>query len=180
MKKVAIFGSARTSPDTELYAAVERLGRRCAQSGWTVVTGGGPGTMEAANKGAASVDVTRSEAEAIYLPFEEAVNQYVHEYTKHDDFFTRLDTFSNCDAFIVTPGGIGTLLEMAMIYQLVQVEHIEQKPIICVGRMWRTLKDWLEAEMVENGFLSNKEMDYIHYVDRFGEAIHLLNGLSAN
>jgi len=178
MKKVAIFGSARTSSDTELYAAVERLGQRCAQSGWTVVTGGGPGTMEAANKGAARVNLTMSEAEAIYLPFEEAVNEYVHEYTKHDNFFSRLDTFSNCDAFIVTPGGIGTLLEMAMIYQLVQVEHIEAKPIICVGRMWRTLKDWLEHEMVDNGFLSNKEMDYIHYVDRFGEAIHLLNGLS--
>ena len=67
------------------------------------MTGGGPGTMEAANKGAASVDLTRSEAEAIYLPFEEAVNKYVYDYTKHDDFFSRLDTFSNCDAFIVTP-----------------------------------------------------------------------------
>ena len=65
-----------------------------------------------------------------------------------------------------------------MIYQLVQVNHIEQKPIICVGRMWRTLKDWLEEEMVENGFLSNKEMDYIHYVDRFGEATALLDHLS--
>lgn len=177
MKKVAIFGSSRTEPGN-LYNAVEQLGKRCAQSGWTVVTGGGPGTMEAANKGAASVDLTRSEAEAIYLPFEEAVNQYVYDYTKHNDFFTRLDTFSNCDAFIVTPGGIGTLLEMAMIYQLVQVNHIEQKPIICVGRMWRTLKDWLEEEMVENGFLSNKEMDYIHYVDRFGEATALLDHLS--
>ena len=131
--------------------------------------------MEAANKDS-SVDVTKSEAEAIYLP-EEAVNQFVHDYTKHDNFFDRLDTFSNCDAFIVTPGGIGTLLEMAMIYQLVQVEHIEQKPIICVGRMWRTLKDWLEEEMVENGFLSNKEMKYIHFVDRFSEASHLLDGL---
>ena len=177
MKKVAIFGSARTKPDTELYAAVVRLGQRCANRGWTVVTGGGPGMMEAANKGAASVDVTKSEAEAIYLPFEEAVNQFVHDYTKHDNFFDRLDTFSNCDAFIVTPGGIGTLLEMAMIYQLVQVEHIEQKPIICVGRMWRTLKEWLEEEMVENGFLSNKEMKYIHFVDRFSEASHLLDGL---
>ena len=63
---------------------------------------------------------------------------------------------------------------MAMIYQLVQVEHIEKKPIICVGRMWRTLKDWLEHEMVDNGFLSNKEMKYIHYVDRFSEATALL------
>ncbi len=179
MKKVAIFGSSRTDPDSDLYAAVEKLGKECALDGWTVVTGGGPGTMEAANKGASTVDLTRSEAEAIYLPFEEAVNQYVYDYTKHDDFYTRLETFSHCDAFIVTPGGIGTLLEMAMIYQLIQVNHIEEKPIICVGRMWRSLKTWLEDEMLENGFLTNKEMDFVHYVDRFSEATHLLKGLSS-
>ena len=155
MKKVAIFGSSRTDPSTELYAAVEKLGKECAQAGWIVVTGGGPGTMEAANKGAASVD-----------------------FTKHQDFYTRLETFSHCDAFIVTPGGIGTLLEMAMIYQLIQVNHIDEKPIICVGRMWRSLKTWLEDEMLENGFLTNKEMDFVHYVDRFSEATHLLKGLS--
>jgi uncharacterized protein (TIGR00730 family) len=177
MKKVAIFGSARTETDSNLYKAVEKLGRDISAQGWIVVTGGGPGTMEAANKGAASVDFTRSEAEAIYLPFEEAVNQYVHEYTKHDDFFSRLDTFSNCDAFIVTPGGIGTLLEMALIYQLVQVNHIEMKPIICVGRMWRTFKNWIEEEMLDNGFITSDEMELIHYVDRFSEANHLLKGL---
>lgn len=177
MKKVAIFGSSRTNPESGLYSAVEKMSKNIASKGWVVVTGGGPGTMEAANKGAASVDYTRSEAEAIYLPFEEAVNQYVHEYTKHDDFFSRLYTFSNCDAFIVTPGGIGTLLEMAMIYQLVQVNHIEMKPIICVGRMWRTLKHWIEDEMLDNGFLNNDEMKMIHYVDRFSEATHLLEGL---
>lgn len=178
MKKVAVFGSSRTERGTGLYDAVQKLSMNLALDGWTVVTGGGPGTMEAANKGASMVDVTRSEAEAIYLPFEEAVNDYVHDYTKHDNFFSRLDTFSNCDAFIVTPGGIGTLLEMALIYQLVQVEHIDRKPIICVGRMWRTLKHWIEDEMLHNGFLNNEEMKLIHYVDRFSEATHLLRGLS--
>ncbi len=177
MKKVAIFGSSRTNPESGLYRAVEKMGKDFASYGWVVVTGGGPGTMEAANKGASSIDINLSEAEAIYLPFEEKVNEYVHEYTKHDDFFTRLDTFSRCDAFIVSPGGIGTLLEMAMIYQLVQVNHIEKKPIICVGRMWRTLKSWLEDEMLDNGFLNNDEMELIHYVDRFSEATCLLRGL---
>lgn len=183
MKKVAIFGSARTNPQSGLYRAAEKLGKNIAEQGWIVVTGGGPGTMEAANKGAMSVcdgDQLCSVAEAIYLPFEEGVNPYVQEYEKHETFYSRLKTFAECDAFIVTPGGIGTLLEMAMIYQLVQVSHIDKKPIICVGRMWRTLRNWIEEEMLENGFLSNEDMKLIHYVDRFSEATHLLNGLLSN
>jgi len=183
MKKVAIFGSARTNPQSGLYRAAEKLGKNIAEQGWIVVTGGGPGTMEAANKGAMSAcngDQLCSVAEAIYLPFEEGVNAYVQEYEKHETFYSRLKTFAECDAFIVTPGGIGTLLEMAMIYQLVQVSHIDKKPIICVGRMWRTLRNWIEEEMLENGFLSNEDMKLIHYVDRFSEATHLLNGLLSN
>lgn len=179
-KKVAVFGSARTNPDSNLYKAVEKLGRRLAESGWVIVTGGGPGTMEAANKGAMGVCAGNSlcsVAEAIYLPNEEEVNAYVQEYEKHQTFYSRLKTFSECDAFIVTPGGIGTLLEMAMVYQLLQVNHIDKKPIICVGKMWRTFKTWIEDEMLDNGFLNNEEMKLIHYVDRFSEAHHLLEGL---
>lgn len=180
MKKIAIFGSARTNPDTNLYKAVEKLGYNIASNGWIVVTGGGPGTMEAANKGAISACNGKelcSIAQAIYLPFEDGVNSYVQEYEQHETFYSRLKTFADCDAFIVTPGGIGTLLEMAMIYQLVQAKHMDQKPIICVGRMWRTLRTWIETEMVDNGFLNNEEMKLIHYVDRFSETIHLLKGL---
>jgi uncharacterized protein (TIGR00730 family) len=180
-KKVAVFGSARVSPGTDLYKASEKLGRKIAECGWVVVTGGGPGIMESVNKGATSVCGTDgrlcSIAQAIYLPFEESINPYVQEYEKHETFYSRLKTFAECDAFVVAPGGIGTLLEMAMIYQLVQVNHIEKKPIICVGRMWRTLKSWIEDEMLDNGFLSNDEMKLIHYVDRFSESIHLLKGL---
>lgn len=180
MKKVAVFGSARTKPDSGLYNAVEKLGKKIAEQGWIVVTGGGPGTMEAANKGAMSVcdgEKLCSIAQAIYLPFEESVNPYVQEYEKHQTFYSRLKTFTDCDAFVVTPGGIGTLLEMALIYQLVQVDHMDKKPIICVGRMWRTFKQWIEEEMLDNGFMSNEEIKLIHYVDRFSEATHLLKGL---
>jgi len=183
MKKVAIFGSARTDPDSDLYKAVEKLGRYISSNGWTVVTGGGPGTMEAANKGAIEGCGGKSlcsVAQAIYLPFEEGVNKYVQEYEKHETFYSRLRTFAECDAFIVTPGGIGTLLEMAMIYQLVQAKHMDQKPIICVGRMWRTLRTWIEQEMLDNGFLNYNEVKLIHYVDRFSEARHLLYGLLNN
>ena len=181
MKKVAIFGSSRTKPDSGLYDAVEKLGKYIAEQGWIVVTGGGPGTMEAANKGAVSSckfeqDVC-SIAQAIYLPFEQGVNEYVQDYEKHETFYSRLKTFADCDAFIVTPGGVGTLLEMALMYQLVQVDHIEKKPIICVGRMWRTFKNWMEDEMLDSGLLTNEELKLVHYVDRFSEARHLLEGL---
>ena len=181
-KKVAVWGSARTAPDTDLYRSIEQLGRELAEDGWVVVTGGGPGNMEAANKGALEVcpeGEICSVAQAIHLPFEEAVNSYVQQYEKHKEFFSRLKTFSDCDAFISTPGGVGTLLEMALIYQLVQVNHVPDKKIICVGRMWRSLRDWLEEEMVENGFLKNEEMKLIHYVDRFSEATALLKGLES-
>lgn len=181
MKKVAIFGSARTDSESNLYKAVERLGKSIVENGWIVVTGGGPGTMEAANRGAMSAcnddRTVCSIAQAIYLPFEDGVNSYVQEYEQHETFYSRLKTFADCDAFIVTPGGVGTLLEMALIYQLIQAQHMDKKPVICVGRMWRTLRNWIEQEMLDNGFLNNEEMDLIHYVDRFTEATHLLKGL---
>ena len=180
-KKVAVFGSARVKEDTNLYKAVEKLGASIVENGWTVVSGGGPGLMSAVNKGALSAkpddNTVCSIAQAIYLPFEDGVNEYVQEYEQHDTFYSRLKTFSDCDAFIVTPGGIGTVLEMALIYQLIQANHMDQKPVICVGRMWRTLRTWIEEEMVENGFLNSEEMKLIHYVDRFSEATHLLKGL---
>ena len=178
-KRVAIFGSSRTNVESGLYKSIERMAAQLTKEGWTIVTGGGPGSMEAANKGAneAGGGEVTSIAHAIYLPFEEEINKYVQFHTKHDEFFSRLETFSECDAFIVTPGGIGTLLEMALIYQLVQVNHLKMKPIICVGRMWRTLRDWIENEMMDSEFLTYKEMKLIHYVDRFSEATRLLRGI---
>ena len=178
--RVAVWGSARTPEDSDLYRAIYEMSKELSREGWTVVTGGGPGNMEAANKGALEVcpeGEVCSIAEAITLPFEESVNEYVQHYEKHDEFFSRLKMFAECDAFIITPGGVGTLLEMALIYQLVQVDHVADKKIICVGRMWRSLRDWLEEEMVGSGFLKEEEMGLVHYVDRFSEATALLRGL---
>ena len=178
--RVAVWGSARTPEDSDLYRAIYEMSKELSREGWTVVTGGGPGNMEAANKGALEVcpeGEVCSIAEAITLPFEEAVNEYVQHYEKHDEFFSRLKMFAECDAFIITPGGVGTLPEMALIYQLVQVDHVADKKIICVGRMWRSLRDWLEEEMVGSGFLKEEEMGLVHYVDRFSEATALLRGL---
>lgn len=179
-KKVAVFGSARVKEDTNLYKASEKLGRQLVEAGYSVVTGGGPGIMSAVNKGALSAkqgNETVSIAQAIYLPFEDGVNPYVEEYEQHETFYSRLKTFADCDAFLVLPGGVGTLLEMSMIYQLIQAQHMDKKVVICVGRMWRTLRNWIEQEMLDNGFLNNEEMKLIHYVDRFSEATHLLKGL---
>ena len=180
-KRVAVFGASRTKPESGLYKSIEKMCRKLSADGWLVVTGGGPGSMEAANKGANEVCIDGeicTIAHAIYLPTEEQINKYVQDYTKHDEFYSRLETFAQCDAFIVTPGGIGTLLEMALIYQLIQVSHLEKKPVICVGRMWRTLREWIEHEMLDSEFLSKEEINLIHYVDRFSEAQALLDGLT--
>jgi uncharacterized protein (TIGR00730 family) len=181
MKKIAVFGSARVKEDTNLYKAAVKLGAFIVENGWVAVTGGGPGIMCAINQGALSAKkddkTVCSIAQAIYLPFETGVNPYVEEYEQHETFYSRLKTFADCDLFVVLPGGIGTLLEMAMIYQLVQAQHMDHKVIICVGRMWREFKNFIQEEMVENNFLNNEEMKLVHYVDRFSEARHLLKGL---
>ena len=180
MKKIAIFGSSKTDPKSKLYKAVEKLAYNIASNGWIVVTGGGPGTMEAANKGALSATNGKSLcsiAQSIYLPFENGVNDYVQEYEQHETFYSRLKTFTDCDAFIVTPGGVGTLLEMTLIYQLLQVGHMDKKPIICVGRMWRTLRNWIEEEMLDNNFINYEDMKLVHYVDRFSESFLLLKSI---
>ena len=107
--------------------------------------------MEAANKGAVSTCTDSSRFVQLLrqsISHLKSVNEYVQGKGMS---FSRLKTFAQCDAF-VSQGGIGTLPEVAMIYQLVQVQHMEKKPIICVGRMWRTLKQWIEEEMLDNGF----------------------------
>jgi uncharacterized protein (TIGR00730 family) len=182
MKKVAIFCSARPKKESKLYLKVRETASELAKDGWVIVTGGGPGLMEAANEGAYMVSgdtEIKSLAHAIELPFEDDVNPYVQEHTTHDNFYTRLEYFSHCDAFIVAPGGIGTMLEMMMIYQLIQVGHIPNRPIICVGRMWRKLRDFIIDEMLESNFISDSDLDLIHYLDRFDQVAPLLRGLSS-
>lgn len=156
------------------------MSQKLAEEGYTVVTGGGPGIMEAGNKGAYGVSPELSEAQAIYLPFEAEVNQYVSTYEKHDEFFSRLKTFSECDAFVVCAGGVGTALEFFLIYQLLQVNHMEHKPVICVGRMWREMRNFIEKYMLDDNMISEEDMDLIHYVDRHSEATILLKGLLTN
>lgn len=141
--RVAIFGSARAEPGTFVYDEVKRLSAAFAGLGCDIVTGGGPGLMQAANEGATSVGAPESIGIRIELPFEQDVNPFVSHAFEHGTFFTRLQHFVIAsDAFIVVPGGIGTVLETLMVWQLLQVRHVHDVPLILVGKMWRGLVDW--------------------------------------
>src|SRR5262245_22440932 len=147
--RVSIFGSARVEPGTFGYEETKRAAAALAAMGCDIITGGGPGLMQAANEGAASVSGDASSVGIrVELPFEQDVNAFVTEAYEHRTFFTRLHQFVlTSDAFVVAPGGIGTVLEMLMIWQLLQVRHLENTPLTLVGRMWPGLIHWARQSM---------------------------------
>jgi uncharacterized protein (TIGR00730 family) len=148
--RVSIFGSARVARGTFGYEETRRAAKALAEMGCDIVTGGGPGLMQAANEGAREAPArSRSVGIRVNLPFEQDANAFVSEAFEHRTFFTRLHQFVLAsDAFLVTPGGIGTVLEMVMIWQLLQVRHLENTPLILVGRMWPGLLEWARAAML--------------------------------
>ncbi len=146
--------------------------------GGDVVTGGGPGLMLAANEGAAS---NKSQGGSIGirvdLPFEQEVNPFLQEVYEHQTFFTRLHHFVLAsDAFVVTPGGIGTLLEAAMIWQLLQVRHIKDTPLIFVGKMWSDLVEWVRKHMIngEAPLINPDDISIAICLNNADEAIEML------
>jgi hypothetical protein len=150
--RVTIFGSARSRPGSKTYNDVKRIARSLAELECDIISGGGPGLMQAANEGAAegdAADRSRSVGIRVHLPFEQGPNPFVEEVFTHRTFFTRLHHFVLAsDAFVVAPGGIGTLLETAMIWQLLQVKHLDETPLILVGEMWQGLVEWATATML--------------------------------
>ena len=150
--RVTIFGSARAQPGTFAYSEVKRLAAALAEMGCDIITGGGPGLMQAANEGAASVNAperNRSIGIRVDLPFEQEANPFVEQAFEHGTFFTRLHHFVLAsDAFVVTPGGIGTVLETMMIWQLLQVRHVKDTPLILVGKMWTGLVEWAKKHLL--------------------------------
>ncbi len=150
--RVTIFGSSRAEPGDEIYDEVKRLARDLAAMGCDIVTGGGPGLMQAANEGAKLGDpenVTRSIGLPVTLPHEEEPNPFVEKMYHHETFFTRLHHFVRLSsAFVVVRGGIGTTLEMAMIWQLLQVRHMQGVPLIFIGAMWKDLVAWAKKYML--------------------------------
>src|SRR5436853_1627790 len=150
--RVTIFGSARARPGMFVYDEVKRLAAALAAMNCDIVTGGGPGLMQAANEGAAAADAperNRSVGIRVELPFEQEVNPFVGQAFEHRTFFTRLHHFVlTSDAFVVVPGGIGTVLETMMVWQLLQVRHVHDVPLILVGKMWADLVDWARTHLL--------------------------------
>ena len=178
--RVAIFGSARAEPGTYVYDEVKRAAAAFAAMGCDIVTGGGPGLMQAANEGAKEVGAEGSVGIRIELPFEQGANPYVEQSFAHETFFTRLHHFVLAsDAFVVTPGGIGTVLETLMIWQLLQVRHIHNVPLILVGKMYRGLVDWARTSMLDPrlALASPEDFQLPQCVDTADEAIELVRDL---
>jgi uncharacterized protein (TIGR00730 family) len=160
--RVTIFGSARTDPGHWGYAAVRDLAAELTRLGCDIVTGGGPGLMQAANEGARLAGAetgTSSVGIRVDLPFEQDVNPFVGEVFEHRTFFSRLHHFVLVsDAFVVVPGGIGTVLETMMVWQLLQVRKLRDTPLILAGAMWPELVEWARRSMLRpDGPLASSE-----------------------
>ena len=178
--RVTIFGSARIQPGTPVYEDVKKLAADLTSMGCDILTGGGPGLMRAANEGAHSVDpegTRRSIGINISLPFEQEVNPFVSQAYEHRTFFSRLHHFMVAsDAFVVMPGGIGSLLEMSLVWQLLQVRKFYNTPLILVGKMWADLVAWARHAMLAEGSHLASEVDFEipRCVDTIDEAVTLI------
>jgi uncharacterized protein (TIGR00730 family) len=178
--RVTIFGSARAKPGTFVYKQVKRVAAALADLGCDVITGGGPGLMQAANEGAAAVQAperSRSVGIRVELPFEQEVNPFVEQAFEHKTFFSRLHHFVLAsDAFVVTPGGIGTVLELMLVWQLLQVKHVPDAPLILVGNMWMELVDWAKKNLLkpELNLASAEDLAIPRCVKTADEAIAVL------
>lgn len=183
--RVTIFGSARTQPDHWVYEEVKRLSRELAAMGCDIITGGGPGLMQAANEGAREVQAeqrVKSIGIRVELPFEQDVNPFVEQAFEHQTFFTRLHQFVlMSDAFVVAPGGVGTVLESMMIWQLLQVRHLHDTPLVFTGHMWQGLVDWAAEWMLRPGFeLANAaDMQIPQCVENVDQAIAIIQAAHA-
>ena len=176
--RVSIFGSSRIRRGDPIYEEVRKLSAELARMGVDIVTGGGPGLMEAANSGAIEGQIesrSRSYGLAIHLPSEEQANPFVDKVFRHRTFFSRLHHFVRLSsAFIVFPGGIGTALELFMVWQLLQVKHMKEHPLILVGNMWPPLIEWISGNMVERGLVSPPDLDVVSVVSSSEEAIPII------
>jgi hypothetical protein len=178
---VTVFGSARIEPGQELYGDVKELARALAALGCDIVSGGGPGLMQAANEGAQlgdPEDKARSIGVRIALPFEQGANPFVEQVYTHETFYTRLHHFVRLsNAFVVVGGGIGTTLELFLVWQLLQVRHVEDVPLILVGPMWCELCAWAERHLAGHDppFAGSDDVKIPVCVDRVEEAVELLH-----
>jgi uncharacterized protein (TIGR00730 family) len=172
---VAVFGSARTSPEDPSFLNAERLGRRLAEAGLAVITGGGPGIMEAANKGAAEAGGV-SVGLGIELPFESGLNPYVNLGINFRYFFARKTMFVKyAQGFVVMPGGFGTLDELFEALTLVQTQKVTSFPVVLFGSSyWQGLLDWFADTALAHGAIGQRDLDLLQLTDDLDEAVALV------
>ena len=163
---ITVFGSARTRPEDPTYELARTIGRRLAEAGFAIITGGGPGTMEAANRGCQEGGGL-SVGCNIELPHEQGMNQYVDLGVEFRYFFARKVMFVKyADGFVILPGGFGTLDELFESLTLIQTGKVSHFPIVLVGRAyWAGLVGWMRDTLLEHGAIAAGDLDLFHVTD---------------
>ncbi len=169
---VTIYGSARIKPGEELYEQTAQIARRLGELGFSIITGGGPGVMEAANKGAREAGVT-SVGLNIQLPEEQAVNPYATKSITFNHFFIRkVMLVKYAIAFIIIPGGLGTLDEMTEVLTLMQTHKIRPFPVVLFqGQYWEGFLNWLKNTVLARGFISEEDFSHLRVSDHPEEVV---------
>jgi len=175
--RVIVFGSSRLESDSQYYKDMYSLGYELGQRHMDVVTGGGPGIMEAANKGHVDGSLepdneSQSIGVRIELPFREPENNNLDVVRHFEKFSKRLDEFIRISNFVViAPGGLGTLLEFAFVWQLLQVGHVNNVQVLIYGDMWDGFMEWVSKNIMDEGLADKKDLDYIHKVNSVEEIL---------
>lgn len=172
---VSIFGSARARPGDPNYQAAEEIGRLLVKNGYAVITGAGPGVMEAANKGASEAG-GQSIGLNIELPMEQRPNPYVKTLIRFRYFFVRKVMFVKyASAFIVLPGGFGTMDELFEALTLIQTQRMERFPIVLVGKSyWLDLRKWMEKHLLDNEMIDAADLNLFTIVEKPAEVIEAI------
>ncbi|SDB80054.1 hypothetical protein GA0111570_101328 [Raineyella antarctica] len=172
---VSVFGSARTRPDSPHYRAGVEVGRRLAEAGFGVITGGGPGAMEAVNRGAAEAGGV-SVGLGIELPYESNFNEYVNLGIYFRYFFVRKVMFLKYASGVVAlPGGVGTMDELFEAVTLVQTGKLTAVPIVMYGvDFWAGVRNWMGATMVSEGYVRPEDLELVHATDDVEEIVELM------
>ena len=173
---VSIYGSARVKQGDELYTQTEEIARRLGEMGFSIITGGGPGVMEAANKGASEAGVT-SVGLNIELPEEQAVNPYTSQSITFNHFFVRKTMLVKyASAFIIMPGGLGTLDEVTELLTLMQTHKIKPFPVVLFSsEYWQGFLDWLRSSVLTRGFISEEDFSLLRVCDHPDRVIDVVH-----
>jgi len=172
---ISVFGSARATPDQPMYTMAYEIGQRLAAEGYAVITGGGPGAMEAANRGAFEAGGT-SIGLGIELPFEQSLNPYLTLGITFRYFFARKTMFVKyAQGFVVMPGGFGTLDELFEALVLTQTGKVTRFPIVLVGRdFWTGMIDWLKDRVLAEDYITAADVDQIPVTDDLDEVVDII------